>query len=360
MLKAPIRPPKSVRPRRSAGIGSRARVVESPMFLPRALNLVGLLTVFMVLAGCLRASVNPGLTEERSSANPTSLQSVSVGRPAMGTILEVSVVARDLAEARRLAERALLEAKRWDDVLTTWRSEGELARFNSAAGTGWQSITDDLASAFDRMIALSRQTQNAFDPAVGMRVQRLREGGAGVADRPRVASVHVALELRPGEARLPSGVAIDAGGIGKGIALDSAVDQLQRAGALAAFLDFGGSSQIAFGFDDRSAPLLVVAGLLAGEVLGVVPLADGSLSTSRTPALAGAGAIVDPRSGREVLVPRVATVLASTATLAEAWSTALVVRGREGIADALASGVEVVVADEGGVFVSPGFGMVAD
>jgi len=138
------------------------------------------------------------------------------------------------------------------------------------------------------------------------------------------------------------------------MALDAIARHLVARGARAAFLDFGGSSQLAFGFTDDP-PIMVVAGLGPGEVVRSVALSDAALSTSRSPAAGEAGAIVDPRSGRAVVDARVVTVVGPSATLAEVWSTALVVLGRPGIARAIADGVEVMLADEDGVVVSSDF-----
>ncbi|MGH7859843.1 MAG: hypothetical protein ACREQY_21150, partial [Candidatus Binatia bacterium] len=43
------------------------------------------------------------------------------GQPVMGTVLQVTVIAPGESTARRLADAAIAEARRWDDVLTTWR-----------------------------------------------------------------------------------------------------------------------------------------------------------------------------------------------------------------------------------------------
>ena len=63
------------------------------------------------------------------------------GQVVMGTVLQVTVVAEDAARAREMTTRAVKIARHWDDVLTTWRSEGELARLNAAAGKGPQRIS---------------------------------------------------------------------------------------------------------------------------------------------------------------------------------------------------------------------------
>lgn len=274
----------------------------------------------------------------------------------MGTVLRVEVYARDSESARDMAEKAARLARHWDDVLTTWRPDGELAQLNASAGAGWQRVSGDLALALDQMLAFSKATGGAFDPAVGGLVRAIRSDGTpGDAVRATLAE---ALSRRPGEASLAAGIEIDAGGFGKGLALDRMAVALRSLGAEAALLDFGGSSQFGFGAFPKQPPMMVAVGLNDGEMHGVVELADRALSTSRAPAAAGAGPIVDPRFGQAVSEPRLATVAAPTATLAEVWSTALVVLGRPGIARAVAHGVEVLYEDTNGLVVTPGFPLV--
>ncbi len=271
----------------------------------------------------------------------------------MGTVLQLIVRAADAAAAREMAEKAMRLGLHWEDVLTTWRDDGELARFNLAAGGGWQPISPDLAMAFDQMLLFERATGGAFDPAVGALVRSLRAGATPGALRR--TSLRAGLAKRPGEALLESGVEIDAGGIGKGIALDRMALALRSMGAVAALLDFGGSSQLGYGTFSGAPSLMLAAGMRDGDVHGVVPLDSLALSTSRSPGSLRAGPIVDPRTGLAILEARMATVAAATATAAEAWSTALIVLGRGGIADALEHGVEVLFEDDAGVVVTAGF-----
>ena len=70
----------------------------------------------------------------QARARPADAAVARSGQVVMGTVLTVTVVADDRAEAQAMADAAIDEARRWDDALTIWRSEGELARFNAGAG----------------------------------------------------------------------------------------------------------------------------------------------------------------------------------------------------------------------------------
>jgi thiamine biosynthesis lipoprotein ApbE len=101
---------------------------------------------------------------------------------------------------------------------------------------------------------------------------------------------------------------------------------------------------------------VAVSGLAPDRVRGVIVLRDASLSTSRASAgPSPAGPIIDPRSGQPVAGPRVATVRAADATSAEAWSKAVIVRGRDGLEQARRDGMDVFLEDADGVVRTPGF-----
>ncbi len=283
----------------------------------------------------------------------------SAGQVVMGTVLEVTVIAEDAERARSLALRAVEIARQWEAVLTTWRPDGELARLNAAAGSGPVPISADLAWALQQMLLLHRATGGAFDPAVGRLVDLWRSPDPPDSARARARSRPLASALRvaDGEAELAPNTALDAGGIGKGIALDAAARMLRSEGVERAFLDFGGSTQLAL-----SAPpgqggwRVLIAGLQRGSVHGQLVLRDRALSTSRAlgPG-AEAGPCIDPRTGKPVEAPRLATVVAADATTADAWSTALVVLGRTGLGQAEHAGLEVLLEDRSGTERTPGF-----
>jgi thiamine biosynthesis lipoprotein len=279
------------------------------------------------------------------------------GQPVMGTILQVTVIADDATASRDAAEASLTEASRWDDVLTTWRPEGELARFNEAAGRGDIVVGKVLRRALAQMLVLADRTGGAFDPGVGPLVTAWRTGHASSL-APGPTRIRSSLKLGSSTASLANGASLDAGAIGKGMALDAIAELLRGRGVRAAFLDFGGSSQMAIGAapDSPQGWTVAVTGLETGVVHGTITLRDGSLSTSRThPATATEGTVIDPRNGRPVTQPRAVTVWHPCASDADAWSTALVVLGRDGIEQARRAGAEVLLEDQAGITRTAGF-----
>ena len=304
-----------------------------------------------------------------TQAAPSAFAIARSGQIVMGTVLTVTVIATDETLARRLADEAIAEAHRWDDVLTIWRPEGELARFNTRAGDGAVSISPSLAEGLTAMLRLAKETGGAFDPAAGSAarhaVRLSAQPPALVAASERAvtgrspaeeAGLAGVLRVNGASASLQAGASIDPGAIGKGIALDAAAKLLRRGGAAAAFLDFGGSSQLAIGAppEDPRGWTVAVSGLAADTSHGVLHLRDGCLSTSRAGAL-DTVPILDPRDGSVVAPPRLATVLAPDATSADAWSTALIVLGTDGTGVAAAKGLETLFEDGSGLRRSTAF-----
>lgn len=277
------------------------------------------------------------------------------GKVVMGTVLTVTVVADTSGDAQAMADAAIAEAVRWDDALTIWRAEGELARLNARAGQGPVAVSATLDRGLVAMLRLAGETDGAFEPGVGtLSVPRLPPSFP-------LAGIRRVLRLDANGATLDAGNALDPGAIGKGLALDAIATMLRSRGADAAFLDFGGSSQTALGAPpgDPEGWTVLVAGLGQRATHGILKLRDSSVSTSRAGAQ-DTTPILDPRNGVPVPAPRLVTVRSADAARADAWSTALVVLGRGGLALATTVGVEALVEDSGGLALSPGFGLLRE
>jgi len=292
-------------------------------------------------------------------AHPTVVLGATAhaGQIVMGTVLQVTVVAYDKARAQELAARAIDIGRHWDNVLTTWRPEGELASLNAAAGKGAQPISPDLFAALSSMTRLSRITDGAFDPGVAPLVTRFSKFDQTAPIPTAATRIREVLKLRPGAAELAAGAALDAGGIGKGIALDKMAATLRSGGATGAYLDFGGSSQLAFGTSDDGEPwILALGGLAIGAAHGVLEL-DGALSTSRSRPVGDVdGPIIDPSARRVVGTSRFVTCYtSSSAAEAEACSKAFIVLGWAAYDPQSRPGWEALYEDAEGVRSSPGF-----
>ncbi|MFI5318928.1 MAG: FAD:protein FMN transferase [Myxococcota bacterium] len=286
------------------------------------------------------------------------LVQITEGRPAMGTVLEITLVAADEATAHAAIERCFAEALRLEMIFTTWRDDGELARLNALAGRGAQRASPELVRILRDAQRLARDTGGAFDVSVapllalwreGERTQTLPSAQRIAAARARVGAARIGIDEARGTVALEAGTSLDLGGIAKGWALDRLGESLRAEGFERVLLDFGGSSLHA-----RGSPLDARAWRVAAADGEILELGDADLSFSsslgQSVEVAGErfGHIVDPRTGEPISRAVSVSVAAPNGAIAEGFSTALVVLGREGLTQELcAAGLRVRLEQDG-------------
>ena len=305
---------------------------------------------------CLAAVVEPSAREGRSTPAGSS-SSVPEGgdgvpvlvrrvRLLMGTTLEIRAWAPDTGAGGEAIESAFDEVARLELILSSWREDSEVARMNRAAGGDPLPASPDLLDLLARSIEASKLTGGAFDVTIGPLVELWRSAGEkGVLPseeeirgaRERTGFPVIETDRDHGRARLVRpGCAVDFGGIGKGYALDRAGGVLEGRGVHGALLNFGG--QILALDPPPGEPSWTVDvrdPARPDRMLTSVRLARASLACTadyeRGLAIGGRrfSHVVDPRTGRPVEGMLGAVVVCSTATEADALSTALYVLGEE-------------------------------
>ncbi|MEZ5564826.1 MAG: FAD:protein FMN transferase [Gammaproteobacteria bacterium] len=207
---------------------------------------------------------------------------------------------------------------------------------------------------FRRAQTLNQASKGLFDPGVCALVKLWQfdtEEDLATAKGPPPVSKLALLRAQQGsvaDLRIEGGtvsadkpLCVDLGGMAKGSALMQAREILQRHGISSAFIDIGGSSQLAIGHHlaDRRDPAsrswqIGLRDPRANHLLARLRLASGeaaSTSGDYERAYVENGHryhhILDPRSGRPTDGAASVTVLAEDAELADAASTALMVAG---------------------------------
>jgi thiamine biosynthesis lipoprotein len=298
---------------------------------------VAALGLAAALVGCAAGPFAPG-----PEAAPTV---VTDGRYAMGTVLEVSVVAADPARARAAIAEAFAIAAALEARLSNWDPGSALMRLNAAAGRGPQPVDPELARVLAASLALSQRTRGAFDVTVGPAVQLWRAAAErsrlpSARERARARAVVGARNLRldpaAGTAELVrAGASVELGGIAKGWALDRMAEALRAAGVTAALLSFGQSSLWAIGAPPGEPGWRLLVRRPDGGFAGVATLRDRAVSVSGSVGqwveIGGRrfGHVIDPRSGEPLVRAAQAVVLAPDAAAAEAFSKALLVLAPE-------------------------------
>ena len=291
-----------------------------------------------------------------ADAQPASPVRVARTVVLMGAPATFVTEAADRAAGLARLERMVRVVEATEAELSTWRDDSALSRLNRQPVGTPAPAAPAVCDLLDRLAAWHDATGGAFDPAVGRLVDAWGLRGRGrrpdaAALRTAAASAgwrHLRIDRRPGFDRAPcaitrrAAVTLDAGGFGKGEALD----RVRRTAAAAWLIDFGGQVAVS-GAPAGGWPVAVADPARRGAAALELRLDAGSLATSggseRDLTLAGGariGHVLDPRTGRPVSRAASVTVWRRSAFEADVLSTALYVMGPDrGLAWARARGV---------------------
>jgi FAD:protein FMN transferase len=282
-------------------------------------------------------------------ARPDRADLVRAHRPAMGSFFEVRLPA-SMPGAVSLACHALDLIEELEAQLTVYRDDSEISELNRAAHLAPVQVERRLFALLQLAVSVSRETGGSYDVTSGA----LSEAWGFVKGPKRVpheAALALAractgwqhLRLDPDSLTVGfdrEGIRINLGSIGKGYAIDRAIELIRNGSLYDSALVHGGRSSL---FALGSPP-----GQFAGRweialrnpfapdsPLGTLRLRNRGLGTSGSAFqqfVVGNrvyGHIIDPRTGEPAQGPASVTVLAPSAAMADALSTALYLLGPE-------------------------------
>ena len=259
---------------------------------------------------------------------------------AMGTYLTVTSPEASGPATVSAAVAAVAAVER---RMSSFLPDSELSRLNATPPGMSVRVSPELAEVLAIAASVHRRTGGAFDPTVPPLLQVWGFRGGAPTHRPGKAVLREALEHTGlGKLTLAGGqvtfqgeaMSADLGGIAKGYGVDRAAAAMTAAG-LAGLVNSGGDIRAA-GARPGGKPWVVgVRDPVKGDrVFATLRLgADGAVATSGTyeqyVELNGVRVphVLDPRSGEPVDGVVSATVVAATATEADALATACVVLG---------------------------------
>ena len=286
----------------------------------------------------------------------------------MATRFEIVLLGENPASLRAAGEEALEEIERLEERLSLFRPSSEIAHLNARAALEPVRVTPGLFALLQRAQKLSTETSGAFDITIAplVRCWGFMRGTGHVPRSEELAEARTRVgmhlvHLEPKELTVQfarKGVMLDLGAIGKGYAIERAVELLREAGVENALLHGGTSTIYAMGTPSDSTgwrvaianprnkqtrPLTVPPqGVGDAESadnshpFATVCLKDESLSVS---AVWGKsfesegrtfGHIIDPRSGQPAGASLLSAVVLPSATETDALSTALLTLGLQG------------------------------
>lgn len=262
----------------------------------------------------------------------------------MGTVVTIQVVGHGETEARR-TERVLAVARAaaWFESIEKCCSRfdpaSELRQLTERAGTAVH-VSPMLYEAVRFALAMAEDTDGAFDPTVGRRMEELgfdRHHRTGEASPSRLASSDgvswrdIALDVEAKTVTLRKPLVLDLGAVAKGLAVDIAARELQEFGNFA--IDAGGDLYLG-GYNADEEPWSVgIRHPRADGLFETLHVSDAAVCTSgdyerASPVDPGAHHILDARSGESATDLASVTVVAQSAMVADAFATAAFALGR--------------------------------
>lgn len=302
------------------------------------------------------AAVSPAAFARRAAGMPI----VALDGATMGTRWSVRIVSPGTAAEWRAEIAPVLDGV--IAQMSQWEAESDLSRFNRGAIGTWHALPADFAHVLDAGLAVAAASDGAFDPTLGLLVDRWGFGAAGrrttpPESTPAAATGWRAIERDGARARRTAPVALDFSGIAKGFALDAVARRLRARGADDFLVEIGGEL-LGAGVKPDGQPWWVDLETPPGAPVAPLRVALHELSVATSGDYRRFfeqdgrryAHTLDPRTGRpsESGVAS-ATVLHASCMLADAWATALTVLGADaGIALAEREGLAARLVLHGG------------
>jgi len=273
-------------------------------------------------------------------------------RLVMGTFARVVAVAADSKIADKAIKAALAEIENIDKLMSDYKSDSEISRVNKDAFTRAVAVSEPTYEVLKRSIEFSKLTGGAFDITVGPLVDlwhsAKKQNSAPrdeelAAARAKVGFEKLILDDQQRTVRFAvEGMRLDLGGIAKGYAVDKAIEAMQRAAAVGGMVDIGGDLRC-FGKPPKGKTKWSV-GLQnpdinknadESDLLLILKLDSAAVATSgdyqQFALIEGKrySHIINRRTGAGAVGLSSVTIIADSATDADALATAVSVMGAE-------------------------------
>jgi FAD:protein FMN transferase len=325
----------------------------------------------VIVAAACSAETAPG-----GGARGSPARIVEQSRLAMGSLLRLTAWTIDESAARSAFDEVFAEFSRLETLMSTWIADSDVQRVNRAAGMQPVQVSSEVREVLNTARQISEWTDGKFD------VSFAALSGLWKFDHDQDNVIPDAHELRR---RLPlidyrairlddkagtvflarKGMSIHLGGIGKGFAIDRAVDILRRRRGVRDFLIQSGGDIYVGGLKDLRPWRLAIQDPrgAANRTFAELDLSDGAFSTSgdyeRFFIKDGRRYhhILDPATGEPARGARSVTIVANHATIADGLSTGVFVLGpTAGMAliERLPDVEGVIVTDKSEVLISSG------
>jgi thiamine biosynthesis lipoprotein len=303
----------------------------------RAADWILLLFFLFLISGC---------------SNPNQRQQSTLSGSTMGTVWSakfITTAASQLTESE-INEAISAELQRVDQLLSTYRENSELSKFNRNPSTEWVTVSKDFVKVMAEATSISQLTHGAFDVTVAPVVNLWGFGADGnINEIPSQYAIKQALErigyqkieidiVNQRLRKLISEISVDLSAIAKGYAVDQVALLLEKLGIKEYLVEIGGELKA------KGNNLTNIAWKVGVEVptpqlrqvYQAIQLVDEGIATSgdyrNYYEIAGQrfAHTIDPVTARPVKHTLASvTVIAPNTMEADGWATALMVLGVE-------------------------------
>lgn len=278
-----------------------------------------------------------------------ALRRHALNGPAMGSRWSATFWAAEDFDTGALTCALQAAVDRVEQQMSTWRPDSDLERLNAAPVGQWVPVPKELMGVLDTALEIGRLSAGAFDIGVGDLVRAWGfGGGARTPDAGQIARLEgcplvdppktLQLDRVNGRARRLAPQRLDLSGIAKGFGVDELARVVREAGLGSWLVGIDGEMRAA-GAKPDGRPWTIAhekPDAEAREILGILELSGAAVATSggyrHRHQLNGrtVSHTMDPRRAEPLESELAAvTVLAESCMAADAWATALLVRGSE-------------------------------
>lgn len=264
---------------------------------------------------------------------------------AMGSQMAVWLEHEDAQFAQQKLMKVASLFDQEEERLSRFLPNSELCQLNARAGE-WVMVSEPLWAVVYRAVQLAEATAGLFNPTLLSALENVgyTRSFADLGVVPQVlpddiwAGTHhykyIEFDVVKQAIRLPAGVRLDLGGIGKGATAETAVSYLSPHGPC--LIDAGGDLTAGSApYNWEGWPVAIKAPWSCQDLMRLW-LANASLATSGVDYRRWQQGsitqhhIIDGRTGKPAQTDLLtASILAPTACMAEAWATAMLVAGHE-------------------------------
>lgn len=306
----------------------------------------------LLLCGCKKGLFADEAKWEDAGRKDVSGESKELKRDffAMDTHITLTAYENRDKETKALHTETALEKaeerlRKLEGLWSVTDAGSEIYEINHSGGKP-VAVSSETAKIISYALSMAEKTDGALDPTIypvltawGFTAEENRVPGEDELKRLRALVDYRKAELSGNQVSLPEGMELDLGAVGKGYAGDILAELLKEEGVGSALLDLGGNIQTIGSRPDGSAFRLGIRNPFGDGTLGVLLAAEDCAAVTSgnyERYFTGEdgkeyGHIIDPSSGypAENELASV-TIIAKEGKLADALSTAMMVKGPEG------------------------------